>query len=111
MPKAAELRAVFSRSGDAHESKPSIMPRHPGGFRRTRHRHLDTLHLIEIRPAIAALQARPPFPSELVGSLKQWFRDYTGWMLTADGKMKPRQEQSRGGLLVAGGGVRKVHGR
>jgi len=53
-------------------------------------------------PAIAALQASPAFPSELVGSLKQWFRDYTGWMLTSKNgnDEATAKEQSRGGLLV-----------
>jgi hypothetical protein len=44
---------------------------------------IDTLHLIEIPQAIAALQTAPSFPHETIVDLKQWFRDYTGWMLTS----------------------------
>ena len=44
---------------------------------------IDTLHLIEIPPAIEALQKSPAFPPETLAGLRQWFRDYTEWMLTS----------------------------
>ena len=44
---------------------------------------IDTLHLIEIPVAIEAMEKSPAFPAETVNGLKQWFRDYTGWMLTS----------------------------
>ena len=44
---------------------------------------IDTLHLIEIPAAIEALQQSSAFPPEIVTGLKQWFRDYTEWMLTS----------------------------
>jgi len=44
---------------------------------------IDTLHLIEIPPVIEALQRSPAFPKETHAALKQWFADYTGWMLTS----------------------------
>jgi hypothetical protein len=44
---------------------------------------IDTLHLIEIPPAIEALQRSPAFPKETRAALKQWFGDYMEWMLTS----------------------------
>ena len=44
---------------------------------------IDTLHLIEVPPAIVALQKSRAFPPETAAGLKQWFRDYTEWMLTS----------------------------
>jgi hypothetical protein len=44
---------------------------------------IDTLHLIEVPPAIDAMQKSPAFPPETLAGMKQWFRDYTGWMLTS----------------------------
>jgi hypothetical protein len=44
---------------------------------------IDTLHLVEIPSAVEAMQASPAFPSEVLAGLKQWFRDYTDWMLTS----------------------------
>jgi hypothetical protein len=44
---------------------------------------VDTLHLIEIPPAIAALQKSSAFPPQIITGMKQWFRDYTEWMLTS----------------------------
>ena len=44
---------------------------------------IDTLHLIEVPPAVAALQRSAAFPAATLAGLKQWFRDYTGWMLTS----------------------------
>jgi len=44
---------------------------------------IDTLHLIEVPRAIEAMQPSPALPAEELAGLKQWFRDYTTWMLTS----------------------------
>ena len=44
---------------------------------------IDTLHLIEIPPAIAVLKKSPAFPPELVTGLRHWFADLSHWMLTS----------------------------
>lgn len=44
---------------------------------------IDTLHLIEIPVAIAAMRKSPALSPETVSGLKQWFRDYTEWMVTS----------------------------
>jgi beta-galactosidase len=44
---------------------------------------IDTLHLIEVPPAIEDLQNSPQFPAETLAGVRQWFRDYTAWMLTS----------------------------
>lgn len=44
---------------------------------------IDTLHLIEIPPAIETMADSPAFPPAILAGLKQWFRDYTHWMLTS----------------------------
>ena len=44
---------------------------------------IDTLHLIEIPPAIAALTNSPAFPPELTAGLQRWFADLSTWMLSS----------------------------
>ena len=44
---------------------------------------IDTLHLIEIPQAIQAMEKSPAFPSDTLGGLKQWFREYAQWMTTS----------------------------
>ena len=44
---------------------------------------IDTLHLIEIPPAITAMRNAPSFPPELCAQLRQWFAQYLDWMLTS----------------------------
>ena len=44
---------------------------------------IDTLHLIEIPAAVVAMGKSPAFTAELVGGLKQWFRDYSEWMVSS----------------------------
>jgi len=44
---------------------------------------IDTLHLAEVPLAIAAMQNSPAFPPEVLAGLKEWFRDYLGWILTS----------------------------
>jgi hypothetical protein len=44
---------------------------------------IDTLHLSEVPLAIQAMEKSPEFPSDVLTGLKQWFRDYTDWMITS----------------------------
>ena len=44
---------------------------------------IDTLHLIEVPLAIDAMQKSGAFSPETLAGLRQWFRDYTSWMLTS----------------------------
>ena len=44
---------------------------------------IDTLHLAEVPLAVRALAGCKAFPTETLAGLKQWFRDYTAWMLTS----------------------------
>jgi hypothetical protein len=44
---------------------------------------IDGLHLVEIPPAIAAMQSSPAFPPAVLTGLKHWFRDLTEWMTTS----------------------------
>ncbi len=43
---------------------------------------IDTLHLAEVAPAIAALDQSRAMTPEIRAGLKQWFRDYSEWMTT-----------------------------
>jgi hypothetical protein len=45
---------------------------------------IDGLHLVEIPPAITAMQTSPAFPAEVLAGLKQWFHDMTDWMMTSE---------------------------
>jgi hypothetical protein len=54
---------------------------------------IDTLHLAEVPLAIAAMQKSPSFPPEVLSGLKQWFRDYTDWMIASTNG----QEEARAG--------------
>jgi beta-galactosidase len=44
---------------------------------------IDGLHLIEIPPAITAMEQSPAFPPELISGLKQWFHEMADWMMTS----------------------------
>ncbi len=44
---------------------------------------IDTLHLTELPVAIRFLEKSPQFPSAVDRGLKQWFADYTHWIMTA----------------------------
>ena len=44
---------------------------------------IDTLHLAEVPLAIRAMAESRNFPPAVLAGLKQWFRDYTDWMLTS----------------------------
>jgi hypothetical protein len=44
---------------------------------------IDTLHLVEIPKAVAAMERSPAFPPEVLTGLKKWFADYVAWMRTS----------------------------
>ncbi len=56
----------------------------PGGSPGRSYGIIDGLHLVEIPPAITAMQNSPAFPSEVLAGLKQWFREMTDWMMTSE---------------------------
>jgi hypothetical protein len=79
--KAAELLRVFfldpktrmNPSLNYAQAIPGVSPGRGTGI-------IDTLHLIEVPPAIAAMEKSPAFPPETLAGLKNWFRDYAQWM-------------------------------
>ena len=44
---------------------------------------IDTLQLVDVPPAVEAMEKSKAFPAEDLAGLKQWFRDYTEWMTTS----------------------------
>ena len=82
--KAAELLRVFfldpatrmNPSLKYAQAIPGLSPGRSIGI-------IDTLHLIEVPVAVEAMQKSPAFPADTLAGLKQWFRDYTEWMLTS----------------------------
>jgi len=44
---------------------------------------IDALHLVEIPPAIAAMDRSPAFTPETLAGLKKWFADLSDWMVTS----------------------------
>jgi hypothetical protein len=44
---------------------------------------IDGLHLIEIPPAIMAMQKSPAFTPTILAGLKQWFQEIDDWMVTS----------------------------
>jgi hypothetical protein len=44
---------------------------------------IDALHLIEIPPAVSAMQKSPAFPPETLAGLREWFKDLAHWMATS----------------------------
>lgn len=83
--KAAELLRVFfldpeTRMNPSLKYAQAIPGRTPGrgiGI-------IDTLHLIEIPRAIQAMRNSPAFPKETLAGLKQWFGEYTDWMIHSE---------------------------
>ena len=49
---------------------------------------IDTLHLAELAMAIPFLEKSPAFPPSVDKGLKQWFNDYTQWILTSTNGVK-----------------------
>lgn len=44
---------------------------------------IDSLRLIEIPPAVEAMEKSPAFPPDVARGLRKWFSDYTQWMRTS----------------------------
>jgi hypothetical protein len=44
---------------------------------------IDTLHLAEVPLALEAMRSSKVFPPEVLAGLKDWFREYAGWMSTS----------------------------
>ncbi len=44
---------------------------------------IDALHLIEVPPAITAMQKSPAFSAEARAGLREWFKDLAEWMVTS----------------------------
>ncbi|HEY1661857.1 MAG TPA: alginate lyase family protein [Verrucomicrobiae bacterium] len=44
---------------------------------------IDTLHLVEVPPAIETLEKSPAFPPAVANGIKKWFSDYGSWMRTS----------------------------
>jgi hypothetical protein len=82
--KAAELLRVFFLNEETRmnphlkfaQAIPGLTPGRGIGI-------IDTLHLIEIPPAINAMAKSPAFPEEVLVGMKRWFGDYTRWMRTS----------------------------
>ena len=82
--KAAELLTVFfldpaTRMNPHLEYAQAVLGASPGRS----YGIIDTLHLIEIPPAVTAMQNSPAFTPELVAGLKKWFADLSDWMVTS----------------------------
>jgi hypothetical protein len=82
--KAAELLRVFfvdpqtrmNPSLNYAQAIPGITPGRGIGI-------IDTLHLIEVPMAVNELAKSKAFPAEVLAGVKQWFRDYSDWMITS----------------------------
>jgi hypothetical protein len=82
--KAAELLRVFfldpkTRMNPNLQYAQTVPGRSPGRS----YGIIDGLHLIEIPPAITAMEKSPAFTPELVTGLKQWFQTMADWMVTS----------------------------
>lgn len=44
---------------------------------------IDTLHLVELAVAVPFLEKSSEFPPDVDARLKQWFRDYSHWIMTS----------------------------
>ncbi|HEY1789667.1 MAG TPA: alginate lyase family protein [Verrucomicrobiae bacterium] len=44
---------------------------------------IDTLRLIEIPPAVTAMEKSPAFPPDVAAGLRKWFSDYIQWIRTS----------------------------
>jgi hypothetical protein len=83
--KAVELLRVFfldrqTRMNPNLQYAQAVPGRSPGRS----YGIIDGLHLVEIPPAITAMQTSPAFPAEVLAGLKQWFRDMTDWLMTSE---------------------------
>ena len=55
---------------------------------------IDTLHLIEIPKAIAALRGSRALTAERAAGLRRWFSDYKDWMLASDNGKEEANEKN-----------------
>ncbi len=83
--KAVELLRVFfldprTRMNPNLQYAQAVPGRSPGRS----YGIIDGLHLVEIPPAITAMQTSPAFPPEVLAGLKQWFREMADWMMTSE---------------------------
>ncbi|HTB85031.1 MAG TPA: alginate lyase family protein [Candidatus Sulfotelmatobacter sp.] len=82
--KAAELLRVFFLDPQTRmnpnlqyaQAVPGSSPGRSWGI-------IDGLHLIEIPPAITAMEKSPAFTPALTDGLKQWFQAMSDWMMTS----------------------------
>jgi hypothetical protein len=82
--KAADLLRVFflaektrmNPSLQYAQAVPGVSPGRGTGI-------IDTLHLVEIPKAVAAMEKSPAFPPEVLAGMKKWFADYVTWMTTS----------------------------
>ena len=82
--KAAELLRVFfvdpqtrmNPSLNFAQAIPGVTPGRGIGI-------IDTLHLAEVPLAVLAVEKSKAFPPEVFAGVKQWFRDYSDWMVTS----------------------------
>lgn len=82
--KAAELLRVFfvapqtrmNPSLNYAQAIPGVTPGRGIGI-------IDTLHLAEVPLAVRAMEKSQAFPPEVFAGVKQWFRDYSEWMVTS----------------------------
>jgi len=82
--KAAELLRVFfvdsktrmNPSLNYAQAIPGVSPGRGIGI-------IDTLHLVEVPLAVLAMEKSKAFPAEVFAGVKQWFRDYSDWMVTS----------------------------
>ena len=82
--KAAELLSVFFLD-PATRMNPNLQYAQavPGVSSGRSYGIIDSLHIIEIPPAIKVMEQSPAFPPQVVAGLKLWFSDYTHWMRTS----------------------------
>jgi hypothetical protein len=82
--KAAELLRVFfldektrmNPSLKFAQAIPGVTPGRGIGI-------IDTLHLAEVPLAVLAMRDSKSFPPEVFAGVKQWFQDYSDWMITS----------------------------
>jgi hypothetical protein len=82
--KAAELLKTFFLDSQTRmnpslnyaQAIPGITPGRGIGI-------IDTLHLAEVPLAVLAMEKSKAFPAEVFTGVKQWFRDYSEWMITS----------------------------
>lgn len=82
--KAADLlRVFFLEPGTRMNPRLNFAQAIPGRSPGRGTGIIDTLHLVEVPLAIETLAKSPAFPADLLAGMKQWFRDYTDWMINS----------------------------